>query len=216
MNHKWPRILVFMISLGAASLNLLAVPQNLQRYDAIDKKRDAMFEQNRLLDIGGVKPGMVVGEVGAGDGYLTFHMAARVGPAGKVYANDIIEEKALEIIRARAKEKGLTNIEAILGTEDDPRFPRASLDLVFFLNSFHEVRHPVDLLKNLVSSLKPGAKIIIHEWAAEKPQKAGPDGDRNYTRQELLDIIGRSPFQVVTIDSTFPGPPSAAYVLSLK
>jgi len=88
--------------------------------------------------------------------------------------------------------------------------------LVFFLNSFHEVRHPVELLKNLVSSLKPGAKVIIHEWEAEEPQKAGLDGDRRYTRQELLDIIARSPFQVVTIDSKFPRWPTGAYVLSLK
>jgi ubiquinone/menaquinone biosynthesis C-methylase UbiE len=185
-------------------------------FDAIERKRDDKFQQYRLLDIGGVKPGMVVGEIGAGEGYLTFHLAARVGPTGKVYANDIVEDMALEIIRRRAKEKGLANIETILGADDDPRFPKDSLDLVFFLNSFHEVRKQVELLGNLVPSLKPGAKVIIHEWEAEKPMDVGPTGDRNYTRQELLDIIARSPFKVETIDTSFPGPRSAAFVLTVK
>jgi len=185
-------------------------------FDAIERKRDDKFQQYRLLDVGGVKPGMVVGEVGAGDGYLTFHLAARVGPTGKVYANDIVEEMALEIIRRRAKEKGLANIEAILGAEDDPSFPKDSLDLVFFLNSFHEVRKPVELLGNLVASLKPGAKVIIHEWMRQTAGEKGPTGDINYSRQELLDLIARSPFTVETIDTSFPGPPSAAFVLTLK
>jgi creatinine amidohydrolase len=185
-------------------------------YDALERKRDDKFQQYRLLDVGGVKPGMIIGEVGAGDGYLTFHLAARVGATGRIYANDIVEEMALEVVRARAMKKGITNIETILGTDEDPRFPKASLDLVFFLNSFHEVRKPVELLGNLVASLKSGAKVIIHEWEAETPKAIGPSGDRTYTRQEFLDIIARSPFTVVNIDTSFPGPHSAAYVLILK
>ena len=185
-------------------------------FDAIERKRDDKFQQYRLLDVGGVKPGMVVGEIGAGDGYLTFHLAARVGPTGKVYANDIVEEMALEIIRSRASKKGIAHIETILGAEDDPRFPKASLDLAFFLNSFHEVRKPVELLGNLVASLKPGAKVVIHEWLRQAAGEKGPTGDINYSREELLDLFARSPFMVETIDTGFPGPPSAAFVLAVK
>ncbi len=188
----------------------------VQNWDAVDRKRDVMFEQYRILDIGGLKPGMVVGEIGAGDGYLTFHLAARVGPNGRVYANDIVEEKALEVIRARAKEKGILTIETVLGTEEDPRLPKDRLDMVFFLNSFHEVRKPVELLRNLAASLKSGAKVVIHEWESEKPMPPGPDGERSYTRQEFLAIIAKSPFKVETIDTSLPGPRPAVYVLTLK
>ena len=205
-----------LLWLGSAFFALFGFPQNYQQYDAMEKKRDARFEQYRILDIGGVKPGMVVGEVGAGDGYLTFHLAARVGPTGKVYANDILEQDALVIIRARAKEKGVANIETILGTEEDPRFPKASLDAVFFLNSFHEVRKPVELLENLKASLKPGAKVVIHEWESEKAGQLGPTGDRNYTRQEFLDIIDKSPFKIESVDTSLPGPHSAVYLLSVR
>lgn len=185
-------------------------------FDALDRKRDGMLQQYRLLDVGGVKPGMVVGEIGAGDGYLTFHLAARVGPTGKVYANDIVEEMALEIIRSRAAKKGIAHIETILGAEVDPRFPKDSLEAVFVLNAFHEFRDPVALLRNLVPGLKPGAKVVIHEWEAQTQGAIGPSGDRTYTRQEFLDIIARSPFQVETIDTSFPGTHPAVYVLSVK
>jgi creatinine amidohydrolase len=185
-------------------------------FDALDRKRDEMLRQYRLLDVGGVKPGMVVGEVGAGDGYLTFHLAARVGPSGKVYANDIIEERTLEVIRSRAAKKGIAHIETILGMEDDPRFPKDSLEAVFMLNAFHEIRDPVALLRNLVPSLKAGAKVIIHEWEAQSPGAIGPSGDRTYTRQEFLDIISRSPFEVESVDTSFPGTHPAVYVLSVK
>ncbi len=62
--------------------------------------------------------------------YLAFHLAARVGPTGKVYANDILEQ-AVEVIRSRAAKKGLTNVEAVLGARDDPQFPTRGLDRVF-------------------------------------------------------------------------------------
>jgi tRNA A58 N-methylase Trm61 len=32
---------------------------------------------------------MIIGEAGAGDGYLTFFLSRRVGASGRIYANDI-------------------------------------------------------------------------------------------------------------------------------
>ena len=42
-----------------------------------------------LLDELKLKPGMVVADIGAGSGYLSFPMAKRVAPNGKVLAVDI-------------------------------------------------------------------------------------------------------------------------------
>ena len=46
----------------------------------------------KIMDAVGIKPGMVVGEVGAGEGFFTFSLAERVGENGIVYANDIAPE----------------------------------------------------------------------------------------------------------------------------
>src|SRR5580765_7506406 len=44
------------------------------------------------LDAIGIARGSVVADIGAGAGYFTWRLAERVGPTGKVYANDIQPE----------------------------------------------------------------------------------------------------------------------------
>jgi len=61
-------------------------------------------------------------------GYFTLKLAKRVGPSGKVYANDIVEDFLAEI-RDRAEELKLSNIETVLGTKSDPRLPTIQLDM---------------------------------------------------------------------------------------
>src|SRR5262245_50606080 len=43
----------------------------------------------RALKILGIEPGSTVADIGAGSGYFSVRMAKLVGPAGRVYANDI-------------------------------------------------------------------------------------------------------------------------------
>jgi len=77
----------------------------------------------KVMDALGVKPGMVVGEVGAGGGRYAVKMAERVGSGGKVYANDIAQN-AIDFMTERFKKNNITNIEVILGSETEPNFPR--------------------------------------------------------------------------------------------
>src|SRR5437660_8909786 len=53
---------------------------------------------SKLLDLLKVKRGDVIADVGAGSGYLSFPLAKRVGPKGKVLAVDI-QPEMLQIIR---------------------------------------------------------------------------------------------------------------------
>src|SRR5262244_1293475 len=93
------------------------------------KVRDDWEKPQEVMDVLGIKAGTVVGDVGAGEGYFTFHLAARVGPTGKVYAEDILEDR-LEKIRSRAGKESLAQIETIHGETGDPRLPPASSDVV--------------------------------------------------------------------------------------
>ena len=121
--------------------------------------RDRLHQPDRVMDTVGLKEGMVIGEVGAGSGYFTFHLARRVGESGKVYANDI-SRSALNSLERRSRQEGLANIETILGESRDPLLP-PGLEMVFIVNAFHDISHPVPLLNNLADSLKPGAAVII-------------------------------------------------------
>lgn len=58
-----------------------------------------------ILARGGFAPGMRVADVGAGRGLLTFPIAARVGPSGRVFATDISDD-ALARLRVGAAKVG--------------------------------------------------------------------------------------------------------------
>jgi len=89
-------------------------------------RRDKWQRPAEVLDTLGLKPGSFVADVGAGDGYFAFHLAARVGSLGRVYAEDILEDE-LAKIRSRKAKQGLSQIETILGTPSDPRLPAETL-----------------------------------------------------------------------------------------
>jgi SAM-dependent methyltransferase len=122
--------------------------------------RDERLQINRVMDMLGVAPGKNVADIGAGSGWFTVRAARRVTASGTVYAVDINPE-AVQYIDQRAKKERLENIKTILSKPDDPELPANSIDAVLLLKTYHEVAHPVVLLRNLRSSLKPGAKIGV-------------------------------------------------------
>jgi cyclopropane fatty-acyl-phospholipid synthase-like methyltransferase len=122
--------------------------------------RDERLQINRVMDMLGIEPGKNVADIGAGSGWFTVRAARRVTVSGTVYAVDINPE-AIHYIDQRSKKEQLQNIKTILSKPDDPQIPAISVDAVLLLKTYHEVEHPVVLLRNLRSSLKPGAKIGI-------------------------------------------------------
>src|SRR3954462_11190188 len=52
--------------------------------------RDRAGEAEEVMQLAGVKPGMSVADVGAGEGYYTVRLAHVVGAKGRVLAEDII------------------------------------------------------------------------------------------------------------------------------
>jgi ubiquinone/menaquinone biosynthesis C-methylase UbiE len=122
--------------------------------------REDRLQINRVMDILGIRSGKSVADIGAGSGWFTVRAAKRVGAGGAVYAVDINPE-AVRYISDRAAKEKLANVKAILSKPDDPLLPRDSVDAVLLLKTYHEVAHPVDLLRNLRASLRAGAKVGI-------------------------------------------------------
>jgi cyclopropane fatty-acyl-phospholipid synthase-like methyltransferase len=122
--------------------------------------RDKRLQIDRVMDMLGIEPGKSVADIGAGSGWFTVRAARRVAASGTVYAVDINPE-AIQYIDQRAKKEQLQNIKTILSKPDDPQLPTDSIDAVLLLKTYHEVARPVALLRNLRSSLKPGAMIGV-------------------------------------------------------
>jgi cyclopropane fatty-acyl-phospholipid synthase-like methyltransferase len=122
--------------------------------------REQRLQIERVMDILGLASGKNVADIGAGSGWFTVRAARRVLPDGTVYAVDINPE-AVRYIKNRAAQEKLSNIETTLGQPDDPLLPAASIDAVLLLKTYHEVAHPMTLLRNLRPALRPGALVGI-------------------------------------------------------
>ncbi|MCP4897040.1 MAG: class I SAM-dependent methyltransferase [bacterium] len=144
--------------------------ERLARAESWERRVNERQPPDKVMDAVGVKPGMVIGEVGAGRGRYTMHLSRRVGDAGKIFANDI-DAEALAFLRERCNRGEITNVETVLGDVEDPHFPEASLDMIFMVWVFHMVESPVPLLKSFGSSLKPGATVVMVEPPPEEIQR---------------------------------------------
>jgi len=109
---------------------------------------------------------MVVADVGAGTGYMTIRLARRVGPTGKVYANDL-QRPMLQIIQDKARAGQLSNVEVVQGAEDDAHLPENTIDLALLVDVYHELRRPQEMLRSIRRSLKPGGQLVLVEYRKE-------------------------------------------------
>ena len=110
----------------------------------------------------------VVADIGAGTGYFTFPVAARV-PEGKVFSVDI-QPEMLALIEQRKTLENVVNVETVLGEADDPKLPDNEIDLAFIVDAYHEFSFPREMGERLKASLKPGGQLVLVEYRAEDPR----------------------------------------------
>jgi SAM-dependent methyltransferase len=131
------------------------------------ESREIYTERERIARTVGAKPGMVVADIGAGTGFLAELFAKDVQPGGRVYAVEIVPE-FLDLIRARAKEQGLTNIEAVLCTDDSVELPAESIDLAFVCDTYHHFEYPRSTMASIRDALKTGGEVVIVEFIRDE------------------------------------------------
>ena len=154
----------------------------------------------KVMDAAGIKPDMIIGEVGAGRGRFTMHLGRRVGTKGKILANDI-DANGLAYLRERCKRAGITNVETILGEVDDPHFPEESLDMVFMVWTYHYFDQPITMLKKLIMALKPGATVVL----VEPDPIRGPGGsDHGISPERMRRDAAQAGLEVVRIEDFLP------------
>jgi ubiquinone/menaquinone biosynthesis C-methylase UbiE len=122
--------------------------------------RDRVGEAEDVMQLAGVKPGMWVADVGAGEGYYTVRLAPAVGPRGRVLAEDIVPATR-DALSDRVQRENLDNVAVKLGTPDDPMLPHQSFDRVFLVHMYHEVRSPYAFLWHLRDGVKPSGLVIV-------------------------------------------------------
>ncbi len=122
--------------------------------------RDQKVQPGRVMDLLHIVPGTSVADIGAGSGWFTVRAARRVGPGGKVFAEDI-NPQAITYIAQRARKEHLGNIQTVQGTADDARLPAQKIQAVMLMKVYHEIARPVPFMRGLRASLAPGARVGI-------------------------------------------------------
>jgi len=138
--------------------------------NANEARSNGLQPPDKVMDIIGLAAGMSIAEIGAGKGRYVVHLADRVGPDGKVYAEDI-DAGALQYLTERCQRGGFNNVETILGGVTDPKLPSGALDLIFVIGSYQHFADPVTLMRNARAALKKNGRVAIVDHFAEKDSR---------------------------------------------
>ena len=122
--------------------------------------RDRLGEAEEVMDLAGVRTGMSVADVGAGEGYYTVRLARVVGAKGRVLAEDIVPD-VRDSLSDRVQRERLDNVAVKLGAPDNPMLPEGSFDRVFLVHMYHEVTSPYAFLWHLREGVKPNGLVIV-------------------------------------------------------
>ena len=146
---------------------------------AADLKRDAIDHPADILRLTGIKPGMRVADVLAGDGYYSELLSYLVGPTGKVLLiNNEAYDHWSDGLPARLTGNRLSNVEhetvdlAHMGLRD------GSLDAVLLVKVYHDL-YWIDseghwpaidvnaVLEQVTRALKPGGVVLLVDHSAK-------------------------------------------------
>jgi SAM-dependent methyltransferase len=165
-------LLILFMDVGFAGIHAQEKKGVLEPETANEARLNRLQPPDQVMDAVGVKPDMVVAEIGAGQGRYVVQLATRVGENGKVYAEDI-DEDALRHCKGRCERGGLDNVETIVGDLDDPKLPAGEIDLIFIISSYGHFSDPVTLMKNARPALRPDGYVAIVEWLPRDGRLAG-------------------------------------------
>ncbi|MFZ4748958.1 MAG: class I SAM-dependent methyltransferase [Phycisphaerales bacterium] len=145
-------------------------------------------EERTDLLVGALKlrPADAVADIGAGSGYFTMRMSPLV-PEGVVYATDI-QQEMLDIVKERALEEGALNVMPVMGRIDHCGLEPSSVDIVLFVDAYHEFSHPREMMESIVTALKPGGRVYLVEYRLEDPSVLIKERHKMSEKQARLEM----------------------------
>jgi ubiquinone/menaquinone biosynthesis C-methylase UbiE len=152
-----------------------------------DPARDEKQKPGELVRAMGLQPGMTVADVGTGIGYMLPFLSRRVGPTGRVIAEDIFDD-FLDSAKQRVENQKLENVTFVKGTETDPKLPEGAVDVVLALDVYHHFDYPDKMLAAIHKSLKSGGKLVVVEYY-KRPTAMANNRAMTHIRLDMADVI---------------------------
>ena len=131
------------------------------------ERSERQQEENTTLAIDkmNLSDNAVVADIGAGSGYYTFKIAAKV-PQGKVYAVDI-QNEMIRLLHERKQKEKATNVIVVKSNDTTTNLPRNSIDLAIMVDVYHELEYPREILQSLRQALTNKGKLLLIEYRGE-------------------------------------------------
>lgn len=135
----------------------------------------------RLAELVGVRPGMVVADVGAGRGAAAVAMARMVGPKGHVFAVDV-EPHTLDHLRGAVKAARLGNLTVVAAGPHASGLPGGCCEAIFLRRIYHEMDDHSAFDASLMRALRPEGDLAVLDfrptspWPWQSKAAAGKDG----------------------------------------
>jgi len=189
-------VFIFM-DIGYSALNTLA------RLDVVEAQRDQWQRPADVIDALDLRPGSEVVDLGCGSGYFTLRLSPRVGPSGRVIAEDI-RLLPLTFLWVRTALKRDSNVQIVHGTISDPELPTGTLDSALIVNTFHELSDPQSILADVRNSLVPGGRLVVVD-REPKPENIGvtETGDHEISPATVESDLSSAGFQVIQLQEPF-------------
>jgi ubiquinone/menaquinone biosynthesis C-methylase UbiE len=165
-----------------------------------EPNRDIFRYRAAIVNLMQLKAGMTAAEVGAGSGFLARFMATKVGPTGRVIANEL-EPKMIEHMKAAAEKERLSNLTVVQGKPMATGFEPASVDAVAVVQTFSYFDHPAEMLKSINESLKPNGLLLVVDFPREGMPPAAPGMDA----EEVIPMAEAAGFTRAGENGIVPG-----------
>ena len=187
----------FITTLVLAALAVAAAPAQTRQ----ENEADAAW----LIKVLDLRPGSVVGEIGAGDGELTFLLAKTVTEQGRIYSNELNLDR-VKALQAKAGKSGTKNVTVVEGREAETNFPDQCCDAIFMRNVYHHFGDPPVMNASLLKSLKPGGRLAVIDFTPPPPSdvsenppgKRGEDNHHGITAATLEKELKAAGFEIVS------------------
>lgn len=160
--------------------------------------KQKFLQPEKVLIEAGLRPSMVVADLGAGNGFFTIPASKIVGDRGEVWGVDILEE-ALGQIMSSARLHRCKNIRTHRCDLEIPgscQIPDLSCDFVIVGKVLSQVKHPEVLVRGTYRILKTGGLILILEWKKEA-LALGPPVDLRLEDEKVSNFFVKQGFKFV-------------------
>ena len=168
-----------------------------------------------MADLLTLADGMTAADVGAGGGQWTVRLAQRVGPKGRVYGTDV-KSPQVQGVASAAKSRGLSNVIAVLGSQDDMGLPAGCCDAMLLRLVYHAFDNPARMRQAIQQAMKPKSRVLIIDFRPPADQLTAEMKSIGFERIEFIErwqgqegVYGALFVRAIPGEASRPDPPPA-------